>query len=94
MKPHCGSSRAAALKWLIDEVRNSIASELAEYIEAQIEAFVEDYNHRRYHESLDNVIPADAYYGRAAAIIKQRERIKRRTGDKRPPTLPWGRCSV
>jgi len=45
----------------------------------QIEAFVEHYNHRRYHESLDNVTPADAYFGRADAIIKQRERIKRQT---------------
>ena len=40
---------------------------------------VEHYNHRRYHESLDNVTPADAYFGRAEAIIKQRERIKRQT---------------
>jgi putative transposase len=46
-------------------------------LEAQIGAFVDHYNHRRYHESLDNVTPADAYFGRAAAIIKQRERIKR-----------------
>jgi transposase InsO family protein len=30
-------------------------------LEGQIEAFVEHYNHRRYHESLDNVTPADAY---------------------------------
>lgn len=29
----------------------------------------------RYHEGLDNVTPADAYFGRAEAIIKQRERI-------------------
>jgi hypothetical protein len=28
-------------------------------------------------KSLNNVTPADAYFGRAAAIIKQRERIKR-----------------
>ena len=48
-------------------------------LEAQIGAFVEHYNHRRYHESLENVTPADAYFGRAAAIIKQRERIKRQT---------------
>ncbi|CAA0128671.1 IS3 family transposase ISSsp2 [Starkeya nomas] len=48
-------------------------------LEAQIGAFVEHYNHRRYHESLANVTPADAYFGRAAAIIKQRERIKRQT---------------
>ena len=36
-------------------------------------------NHQRYHESLNNVTPADAYFGRAQAIIKQRERIKRQT---------------
>src|SRR3546814_3392389 len=43
-------------------------------LEAQIEAFVDHYNHQRYHESLNNVTPADAYFGRAPAIIKQRER--------------------
>jgi transposase InsO family protein len=48
-------------------------------LEAQIAAFVEQYNHQRYHESLDNVTPADAYFGRAQTIIKQRERIKRQT---------------
>ena len=52
-------------------------------LEAQIEAFVEYYNHRRYHESLNNVTPADAYFGRADAIIKQRERIKRKTIEHR-----------
>jgi transposase InsO family protein len=51
--------------------------------EAQIGTFVEHYNHRRYHESLDNVTPADAYFGRAEAIIKQRERIKRQTNQHR-----------
>lgn len=48
-------------------------------LEHQIEAFVEHYNHRRYHESLGNVTPADAYFGRAETIIRQRERIKRQT---------------
>jgi putative transposase len=52
-------------------------------LERQIEAFVDHYNHRRYHESLDNVTPADAYFGRADAIIKQRERIKRKTIEHR-----------
>ena len=52
-------------------------------LEAQIDAFVEHYNHRRYHESLDNVTPADAYFGRAQTIIKQRERIKRQTIEHR-----------
>ncbi|WP_390479173.1 IS3 family transposase [Altererythrobacter sp. MTPC7] len=52
-------------------------------LEQQIEAFVEHYNHQRYHESLDNVTPADAYFGRASAIIKRRERIKRKTLEHR-----------
>lgn len=52
-------------------------------LEAQIQAFVEHYNHQRYHESLANVTPADAYFGRAAAIIKRRETIKRQTLEHR-----------
>jgi len=52
-------------------------------LEAQIETFVEHYNHQRYHESLANVTPADAYFGRAQAIIKHRERIKRQTIEHR-----------
>jgi putative transposase len=52
-------------------------------LEAQIGAFIEHYNHQRYHESLNNVTPADAYFGRAETIIKQRERIKRQTIEHR-----------
>ena len=52
-------------------------------LEARIEAFVEHYNHQRYHESLANVTLADACFGRAPAIIKQRERIKRQTIEHR-----------
>jgi putative transposase len=52
-------------------------------LEAQIEAFVADYNHRRYHESIDNLTPADVYFGRGQTILLQRERIKRQTITKR-----------
>ena len=52
-------------------------------LEAQVKAFVEYYNHHRYHESLKNVTPADAYFGRAEAIINRRERIKRKTLEHR-----------
>ena len=48
-------------------------------LEAQIEAFVADYNHRRYHESIDNLAPADVYFGRGQTILLQREGIKRQT---------------
>ena len=45
--------------------------------------FVDDYNHRRLHEALDNVTPADAYEGRRTAIVIRREQIKRRTLQRR-----------
>jgi len=48
-------------------------------LETQIGAFIEHYNHARYHESLGNVTPADAYFGRAADILRERAHIKRRT---------------
>jgi transposase InsO family protein len=49
----------------------------------QIDAFVEYYNHRRYHESLQNLTPADVYFGRGAKILKMREEIKKQTIRKR-----------
>lgn len=52
-------------------------------LEAQIEAFVDHYNHQRYHESLNNVTPADVYFGRDKAILEQRERIKQKTLETR-----------
>jgi putative transposase len=48
-------------------------------LEAQIEAFVARCNHQRYHESLSNLTPADVYFGRGEAIVRERERIKRQT---------------
>jgi hypothetical protein len=39
--------------------------------------------HRRYLQSLNNVTPADAYFGGAPAIIKQRQRIRRQTIEHR-----------
>jgi putative transposase len=34
---------------------------------------------QRYHESLDNLTPADVYFGRAQAILTRRENIKLKT---------------
>src|SRR4029077_14349783 len=52
-------------------------------LEARIAAFVDHYNHARYHESLDNLTPADVSFGRGQTILLQRERIKRKTLEQR-----------
>jgi putative transposase len=53
-------------------------------LEAQIAAFVADYNHLRYHESISNLTPADVYFGRGQTILIERETIKRKTiGNRR-----------
>ena len=56
-------------------------------LETQIAAFVDDYNHRRYHESIDNLTPADVYFGRGPTIVAERKR----TSDR--PLLPAA-CST
>ena len=48
-------------------------------LEQRIAAFVTYYNHDRYHESLDNLTPADVYFGRGPAILEERKKIKRQT---------------
>ncbi len=48
-------------------------------LEANVGAFVEHYNHRRYHESLNKLTAADVYLGRGQKILMQGERIKRIT---------------
>ena len=52
-------------------------------LEAQVDAFVAHYNHRRYHESLGNLTPADVYFGRGQTILLKREKIKRQTIEHR-----------
>ena len=48
-------------------------------LERQIGAFVDYYNNQRYHESLNNVTPADVYFGRNKVILREREKIKKQT---------------
>ena len=52
-------------------------------LEADIEAFVEHCNHRRYHQSLNHLTPADVYFGRGQTILPERQRTKRKTIEHR-----------
>jgi transposase InsO family protein len=45
-------------------------------LEQEIGRFVEYYNNHRYHESLNNLTPADVFYGRDRKRLSLRERIK------------------
>ena len=63
------------LKGAINQVPHEMPSELRQ----AIQAFVEYYNHRRYHEALDNVTPADIYFGRKDSILARRKEAKRKT---------------
>lgn len=44
-----------------------------------LSTFVNRYNNQRYHESLNNLTPADVYFGRGEKILKHRSIIKNKT---------------
>ena len=48
-------------------------------LERAVADFVQHYNHGRYHESLDNLTPADVYFGRGQRILNMRRQIKQKT---------------
>ena len=48
-------------------------------MEDRIRQFAAYQNHERYHESRNNLTPADVFYGRGQSILDEKEKIKRRT---------------
>lgn len=50
-----------------------------ESLRAAMAEFIDFYKHRRYHERIGNVTPADVYYGRREEILKRREVQKQET---------------
>jgi transposase InsO family protein len=48
-------------------------------LEKRIGQFVHYYNTERYHESLDNLTPADVYFGQGEKILNWRAKIKKQT---------------
>ena len=52
---------------------------LPSQLEYEIGQFIEYYNHQRYHESINNLTPADVYFGRDKSILEKRRLIKNKT---------------
>jgi transposase InsO family protein len=52
-------------------------------LEAALRDFVAYYNNERYHEAIENVTPADVYFGRQYEVLTERSKIKRRTMERR-----------
>ena len=76
--PDAGQDRGAIIR-SIKNVINLQNYYLPGELEREIERFVEYYNNKRYHESLDNLTPADVYSGRRRECLSIRDMIKRKT---------------
>lgn len=64
-------------------MRSSFSMTISDRSWRALRDFVADSNDEHYHESLDNVTPAEACFCRKFAGISEREKIKRRTMRKR-----------
>ena len=49
----------------------------------RIREWVDYYNHHRHHEAIDNVTPADKYFGMGRVILKMREKVRKETVEMR-----------
>lgn len=52
-------------------------------LDREIASFVDYYNYHRYHESLDNLTPANIFFGRQKEVLSKREEIKILTLEQR-----------
>lgn len=52
-------------------------------LEAALKKFIYYYNYQRYHESINNVTPAQKYYGKSNKVLERRNKIKQETIKKR-----------
>jgi hypothetical protein len=57
-------------------------------LERAIAEWAEYYNNQRYHESLENVTPADVYFGGEKEIIKKRTKTQRTEPGFASPAIP------
>jgi len=67
----------------LKRVVNQLPYEFPSQLEQAISDFVDYYNYRRYHKSLDNVTPADVLYGRREEILQRRKEVQLQTVNRR-----------
>jgi len=59
-----------------------------EELNIALKDFVAYYNNERYYESLQNVTPADVYFGRQYAVLSERSKIKRSNDGAKEEGVP------
>ena len=62
---------------------NQVPYEVPSDLEEAIAAFVDYYNHKRYHMALGNVTPADVLNGRREQILQRRKEVQVQTIERR-----------
>jgi hypothetical protein len=79
---------ARLMRWRSARIISAHNHYLPGDLERQIDAFVEYYNHVRYHESINNLTPANVYFGTFSTDLKERLSSALGLSQIRVPELP------
>ncbi len=63
-------------------------------LETRISEWVNHYNHPRYHESLDNLTPADVFTGGKEDKLQERKKVKQQTIIKRKADYIYHKLAI
>ena len=84
-KPYHPQTQGKIERWH-QTLKNSVLLNnyyLPSHLEHEIGQFIDYYNNERYHESINNLTPADVYFGRGQSILEKRRKLKNKTIQQR-----------